>query len=209
MAPRGLGSFIGMPLVGAVIGRVDPRKMLGVGLVGAALSLMALSHLNLNAGYWDLFLPQFFQGLFMAMLFVPLTTITMDAIRQEEMGNATSLFNLMRNIGGSVGIAVATTMIARSSQIFQNTLGRYVNPYNPPATAMMDQLRAYFMSRGADAVTAQREAYAAIYGMVGQQAALLSYLNEFKFFGIVFLAMLPLILLMRRPARGGGPVAMH
>jgi DHA2 family multidrug resistance protein len=183
--------------------------MLGVGLVGASLSLIALSRLNLNAGFWDLFWPQFFQGFFMAMLFVPLTTITMDAIRPEEMGNATSLFNLMRNIGGSVGIAVATTMIARSSQMFQNTLGGHVNPYYTPAQAMLDQLKAYFMSKGADPVTAAREAYAAMYGMVQQQAALLSYLNEFKFFGIVFLVMLPLIFVMKRPARGGGPVAMH
>jgi DHA2 family multidrug resistance protein len=209
MAPRGLGSFVGMPLVGVVISRVDPRKMLAAGLVGAAFSLMALSRLNLNAGYWDLFFPQFFQGLFMAMLFVPLTTITMDRIHPEEMGNATSLFNLMRNIGGSVGIAVATTLIARFSQTFLNTLSQHVNPYNPPAQAMVEKLRGYFISRGADPVTAGREAYAAVYGMVQQQAALLSYLNEFKFFGVVFLAMLPLVLLMKRPAHRGGPVAMH
>jgi DHA2 family multidrug resistance protein len=209
MAPRGLGSFVGMPLVGMIIGRVDPRKLLAAGLVGAALSLMALSHLNLNAGYWDLFFPQFFQGLFMAMLFVPLTTITMDAIRPEEMGNATSLFNLMRNLGGSVGIAVATTMIARTSQTFLNTLGRFVNPYNPPALATVNQLRAYFLSRGADPVTATHQAYAAVNGMVQQQASLLSYLNEFKFFGLVFLLMLPLVLVMRRPAHARGPVAMH
>jgi DHA2 family multidrug resistance protein len=209
MAPRGLGSFIGMPMVGVLISRVDPRKMLAVGLVGAAFSLIALSHLDLGAGYWNLFFPQFFQGLFMAMLFVPLTTITMDAIRKEEMGNATSLFNLMRNIGGSIGIAVATTMISRTSQTFINNLGAHVNPYAPQAAERVAQMRAYFMSRGSDSVTATREAYGAVNGLVQQQAALLSYLNEFKFFGIVFLVMLPLVLVMRRPARGGGPVAMH
>ena len=108
-----------------------------------------------------------------------------------------------------MGIAVATTMIARSSQTFLNTLGGHVNPYNPPAMMTLDQLRAYFISRGSDPVTAAKEAYAAVSGMVQQQAALLSYLNEFKFFGVVFLLMLPLVLVMRRPARGGGPVAMH
>jgi MFS transporter, DHA2 family, multidrug resistance protein len=208
MAPRGLGSFIGMPLVGVIISRVDPRKMLAAGLVGAGFSLIALSHLNLNAGYWDLFFPQFFQGFFMAMLFVPLTTITMDHVAKEEMGNATSLFNLMRNIGGSIGIAVATTMISRTSQTFVNTLGGHVNPYST-APERIAALRAYFMSRGADAVTATREAYGAIYGIVQQQAALLSYLNEFKFFGVVFLLMIPLIFLMRRPGRASGPIAMH
>ncbi len=209
LAPRGLGSFVGMPLVGVIIGRIDPRKLLIVGLIGSAVSLIALSHLNLSAGYWDLFWPQFFQGLFLSMLFVPLTTVTMDPIRREEMGNATSLFNLMRNIGGSIGIATATTMIARSSQTFINTLGRHVNPYNPRSTATFDQLRAYFMSRGADAATAARDAYGAMYGMVQQQASLLSYLNEFKFFGVVFLIMLPLIFLMKRPARTDRPTAMH
>jgi len=192
-----------------IIGRIDPRKMLAVGLVGSAFSLMALSRINLNAGYWDLFWPQFLQGIFMAMLFVPLTTITMDAIPKEEMGNATSLFNLMRNIGGSVGIAVATTLISRSSQTFVNRLGTHVNPYNPAVALRVDQMRAYFMSRGADMATATREAYAAVNGMVQQQAALLSYLNEFKIFGAIFLAMLPLVLLMKRPARSSGPVAMH
>jgi DHA2 family multidrug resistance protein len=125
------------------------------------------------------------------------------------MGNATSLFNLMRNIGGSIGIAVATTMISRTSQTFVNNLGAHVNPYAPQAASRVEQMRAYFMSRGSDPVTATREAYGAVNGLVQQQAALLSYLNEFKFFGVVFLVMLPLILLMRRPARGGGPVAMH
>jgi DHA2 family multidrug resistance protein len=209
MAPRGLGSFVGMPLVGVVISRVDPRKMLGVGLIGAAFSLIALSHLNLNAGYWDLFWPQFFQGLFMSMLFVPLTTITMDAIRPEAMGNATSLFNLMRNIGGSVGIATATTMIARKTQTFLSTYGQHINPYNLTQQAMTEMLRQYFISRGSDAATATREAYAALNAMLQQQAALLSYLNVFKFFGFVFLVMLPFILIMKRPARASGPVAMH
>jgi DHA2 family multidrug resistance protein len=209
LAPRGFGSFCGMPLVGVIIGKVDPRKLLIVGLIGSAVALIALSHLNLNAGYWDLFWPQYFQGLFLAMLFVPLTTVTMDPIAREDMGNATSLFNLMRNIGGSVGIATATTMISRSSQDFIHTFGRHVNPYNPRFTATLEHLRAYFMSRGAGPVLATRQAYAAMYGIVQQQASLLSYLNEFKFFGVVFLAMLPLIFLMRRPARTDTAAPMH
>jgi DHA2 family multidrug resistance protein len=125
------------------------------------------------------------------------------------MGNATSLFNLMRNIGGSVGIATATTMIARKTQTFLSVYGQHINPYNPTQQAMTDMLRGYFISRGADAATATREAYAALDGILQQQAALLSYLNVFKFFGFVFLVMLPLVLIMKRPARASGPVAMH
>ena len=83
-------------------------------IAGAAWTLYDLSQLNLNAGYWDIFWPQLWQGISLALLFVPLTTATMDSIPREEMGNATSLYNFMRNIGGSFGIALATTLLARS-----------------------------------------------------------------------------------------------
>ena len=115
MAPRGLGSFLMMPLVGTVLGRFDPRKVLAAGLVGASWTLYQLSNLNLNAGYWDIFWPQFVQGAALALLFVPLTTATMDPIPKEEMGNATSMFNLMRNLGGGFGIAAATTTVAAAA----------------------------------------------------------------------------------------------
>src|ERR1700681_944780 len=106
MAPRGVGSFFLMQITGQLISRVDPRKLLTSGLVIGGFTLFWLSRLNLQAGYWDIFWPQLIQGAGMAMLFVPLTTVAMDAIPRERMGNATSLFNLMRNIGGSLGIAV-------------------------------------------------------------------------------------------------------
>src|SRR4249919_3453076 len=94
MAPRGMGSLIGMPVVGLMIGRIDPRKMVAGGLIGGGLTLIWLGQLNLSAGYWDIFWPQFLQGLGLSATFVPLTTISMDRIAREKMGNATSLFNL-------------------------------------------------------------------------------------------------------------------
>ena len=112
MAPRGMGSLIGMPMIGMLIGRIDPRKMVAVGLIVGRGHAVLAGQLNLNAGYWDIFWPQFFQGLGLSALFVPLTTISMDPIPRERMGNATSLFNLMRNLGGSIGIAVTGTLLA-------------------------------------------------------------------------------------------------
>jgi DHA2 family multidrug resistance protein len=209
MVPRGLGSFIGMPVVGMVMNRFDPRKLLAAGIVGSSLSLIQLSRLNLNAGYWDLFWPQFFQGLAMSLVFVPLTTITMSHIARENMGHASSMFNFMRNIGGSMGIATAATMIARDSQTYINILGANVTPYRHEAMRMLEQLRAGFMAGGSDATTAMREASAAVWGMVQQQAMLMSYLTTFRFFGTIFLALLPFIFLMRRPAHQEGITPMH
>lgn len=208
MAPRGLGSFIAMPITGAILARFDPRKLLGFGIVGAAVTLFQLSHLNLSAGYWDIFWPQFLQGLALALLFVPLTTVTMDPIRQEEMGNATSIFNLMRNLGGSFGIAGTTTLLARQQQLHINRLGTNVTIYNQQAQSAIDQMRHLFIGQGNDPVTATNRAYGSIFGAVQQQASMMSFIDVFHLLGMIFLLVLPALLLMRRP-RHAGPAAMH
>jgi DHA2 family multidrug resistance protein len=200
MAPRGIGSFLFMPLIGILTGRWDARKLVAIGLSLGAFTLFWLGVLDLNAGYWDIFWPQFIQGIALAMLFVPLTTITMDPIRRERMGNATSLFNLMRNLGGSTGIAVSSTLLVRHQQSYVNVLGAHVNPYNPDALAMFEGIRARFLAFGGDPVEATERAYAAVFGIVQRQASMLSFVHVFQLLGIMFLAILPLILIMKRPA---------
>src|SRR2546430_5872464 len=116
MAPRGIGSFFMMPVTGLMTGRFDARKLLTTGLLVGAMTLLWLSGLNLQAGYWDIFWPQLIQGAGMSLLFVPLTTVAMDAIPRERMGDATSLFNLVRHIGGSIGIAISGTVLPRKQQ---------------------------------------------------------------------------------------------
>ena len=209
LSPRGMGSFIAMPLVGMILGRVDARRLLGLGLVGGAVTLYWLGGLNLQAGYWDVFWPQFVQGISLALLFVPLTTITMDPIPRESMGNATSMFNLMRNIGGSLGIAVATTVLARRQQLHASVLGAHVDAYSPQARAFLDQLRAAFVARGADLVTATQQARAAAFGFVQRHAAMLSFTDVFRLMALLFVSLVPLLFLMRPPRAGRGPAAMH
>jgi DHA2 family multidrug resistance protein len=210
MAPRGLGSFLMMPVVGTVLGRFDPRKVLAVGLVGAAWTLHALSNLNLNAGYWDIFWPQFVQGAALALLFVPLTTATMDPIPKEEMGNATSMFNLMRNIGGSMGIASGTTYLFRSQQYYTALYGAHVSLSNMQTQTMLKGLQSRMMGHGSDPVTALQRAYGAIWGLVQRHAAMESFVVTFRALAVVFLLVLPMLFLMRKPkhhARSGA--GMH
>jgi DHA2 family multidrug resistance protein len=209
MAPRGLGSFLMMPLVGTLLGRFDPRKVLAVGLAGASWSLYALSRLNLNAGYWDIFWPQIIQGASLAMLFVPLTTTTMDPIPKEEMGNATSMFNLMRNLGGSVGIACGTTYLFRRQQVHTNILGEHVNPYSTQAQTMIHRLQNSMIARGSDPATALQSAYGAIWEMVQRQASMISFVDTFRAMAVVFLLMLPLLFLMKKPRHHRGGAGMH
>ncbi len=209
MAPRGIGSFFMMPLTGLMTGKFDPRKLLSVGLVVGGGTLIFLGTLNLSAGYWDIFWPQLIQGAGMALLFVPLTTVTMDSISRERMGNATSLFNLMRNIGGSVGIATTGTLLSRHTQATTNMLGANVNIYSPAAQATFARVRAGFIASGSDPTTATNRAMAAMFGMVQRQASMVSFVSIFQLLGFLFIALLPLLLLMKRPKHQGAPIAAH
>jgi DHA2 family multidrug resistance protein len=201
MAPRGMGSMLGMPIIGLLIGKIDSRKLVAVGLVTGAATLIWLGQLNLNTGYWDVFWPQFFQGLGLSAIFVPLTTISMDRIPRERMGNATSLFNLMRNLGGSVGIAVTGSMLARKQQAFVNIFGSNVDAYSPAAQGAFESAKNGFLARGADITTATQRAYASLFASVQQQATMVAFVS-------IFLLLLPLVLLMKKP-RGRGPMGAH
>jgi MFS transporter, DHA2 family, multidrug resistance protein len=209
MAPRGLGSFIAMPIVGLVMSKFDPRKMLALGLFVCALTLFQFSRLDRSAGYWDFFWPQLEMGLSLGLVFVPLTTITMSGIPKETMGNATSLFNLVRNLGGSIGISAVQTMELRLQQTNTNVLGAHVNPFSTGARNMMNMMEQMMVSRGGDAAAAARQARAMIFGLVQREAAMISYNTIFKSLGILFLALLPFILIMRRPSQKGPAVAAH
>jgi DHA2 family multidrug resistance protein len=208
MAPRGVGSFFMMPITGLMTGRFDPRKLLSTGLLVGGSTLLWLSLLNLQAGYWDIFWPQLIQGVGMSLLFVPLTTVAMDPIPRERMGNATSLFNLMRNIGGSVGIATTGTLLARHNQALTSVFGTNVALENPVAMRTLAQLKAAMIAGGADAVTATSPAYAVMFAMVQRQATMVSFVGIFQLLGILFVALIPLVLLMRRP-QGAAATPAH
>jgi DHA2 family multidrug resistance protein len=209
MAPRGVGSMLVMPIVGYLTAHIDPRKMLAFGLAIGGVTLLWLGQLNLNAGYWDIFWPQFLQGAGMALLFVPLTTVSMATIARERMGYATSMFNLMRNVGGSVGIAVTATMVQRQRQIIGATLGVHVSAYDPVTQSMFEQVRNGMIAAGSDVVTATQRTYIVLHGMLVQQASMVSFVMLFRWLGAIFLLMLPLVLLMRKPSAGGEAVAAH
>ena len=205
--PRGMASFLFMPLVGYLTGKVDARKLLAAGFLATAFAMYQISTFSLGVASSNFWLPLTVQGAGLGLIFVPLTTVTNDPIPRERMGNATSIFNLMRNIGASIGIAMVETMQVRKSQMHINILGEHVNPANPLALQTMKAMRGLFISQGKDAVTATRQAYGAVWGMVQQQAAMLAYNDVFRFLALTFVAMLPLLFLMRKPKKGGAVMA--
>jgi DHA2 family multidrug resistance protein len=205
--PRGFASFLAMPFIGILTNKVDTRKLLFAGVVLSAGAMYMLSRLSLDAGFWNFWWPLMLQGAALGLIFVPLTTVTHDPIPRERLGNATSIFNVMRNIGASIGISIVLTLQFRFMQKHINTLGKNVSASNLRAANMISSLQQNFMAQGADVATATRRAYGAIWAILNRQAAMLSYNDVFFILSIVFLMMAPLILLMKRPKRGGAVVA--
>jgi len=197
LSPRGVGSLLTMPVAGILTSKGHVRKLLVFGLSLCGFTMWQLSRLNLGAGYWDVFWPQLLQGIGMSFLFIPILAAAVSRVRKEKMGNATSVFNLMRNIGGSFGIAVMTTFLARRQQVHQNHLISNISPYDPETWQMLQGARAWFMSRGADHSTAMQQAYGSLYGTVQRQAAMLSFVEAFWVMAVVFFVVIGAVFILR------------
>jgi DHA2 family multidrug resistance protein len=209
-SPRGVATALCMPLVGYLLGKGwDARWMLVFGFVVASMAFFGYSHMSLDSGTWDILMHQINQGAGMAFVFVPLTVLTMDPIPKAETGYATSLYSVVRNIGSSVGISFITTWVARRSQFHQSILAAHITSYDLGTQRFLELARGLLFQQGSDRSTAARRSLGVLYGMLQQQAALLSFIEVFRIMGFLFLACVPFVLLMRRakqrrPARAAG-----
>jgi DHA2 family multidrug resistance protein len=203
-SPRGVATALCMPLVGYLLGKGwDARWMLVFGFVVSSMAFFGYSHMSLESGTWDILLHQINQGSGMAFVFVPLTILTMESIPKAETGYATSLYSVMRNIGSSMGISFVTTWVARRSQFHQSILAAHVTPYDQRSQEFLGQVRRFLFHQGFDWSTAGHGGVGVLYGMVQQQAALISFVEVFRIMGFLFLATVPLVLLMRRAKQHG------
>lgn len=209
LAPGGVATLICMPFVGAFIQRYDGRKVVLCGLTIGATSMFIMQRFTLEASYFDFVWPRIVLGVGLAMTFVPLTTVTLSTIAKVEMGNATGIFSLLRNIGGSVGIAISATLLARYTQFYQTNLVGRLNPYNIGFQSRLSAIQHTLTGRGLAPAAAERTSLAMIYGTVRRQAAILSYNRIFFIVGIAFLVIIPLLLLLKKPQHHGPPPAAH
>ena len=207
VSPRGLGSLIAMVVVGLLANRVDSRILLAFGFAVFGYSALMLSDINLTISMGSVAVPNFINGFGGGFVFVPLTTMAMGMPRKQEIGNAAGIYNLIRNIGGSVGIAALTAFLVRGSQTHENYLGAHLTASSPAAGATIAGLTARFSTAGADVATAHREALGALYLNMQQQAAVLAYADNFRLLGYLTLGCIPLVLLLKRPQHGAKAAA--
>jgi len=202
MAPRGFATMAAMFVVGQVYGKIDTRLILFGGFVLIAVGSYQMSHYTLASSFWTMVKPSLVQGLGMGFTFVPLSAAALSSVPLERIGNASGLYNLMRNTGSSSGIAVAGTFIVRRSQLHQAILVGHVDPLNPAAQQAFQAATALAASHGAPPVAAEQQATAMIYGMVQHQAAVLAFSDVFIILTFASAAMIPLLLFLGRTRVG-------
>jgi DHA2 family multidrug resistance protein len=207
VSPRGFGALVSMVIVGRLIGRIDGRWLVASGFTLLSVATFLLGRINLEVGMRSFVVPNVIAGFAMGFIFVPLTTMAMGILMNEQIGNATGLYNLMRNIGGSFGIAVTTTLLARAAQRSQALLVGHLSPENPIYRERLEALTAALTPQlGAGAV---EQATAMLYGELVRQATLIAYVENFRLIALVCLVCVPLVLLFRRVRGGAPPAAVH
>jgi len=206
LAFGGIGSLLIMPVVGRLTTVLDSRILVFVGLLINAYAVYLMSLYTPLIDFTQAWWPRFIQGFGLGTTFVSLTTLTMSRISQEKMGNATGIFNLMRNLGGSFGIATATTLLARRSQFHQSRLVEHLTPLAHPFNAWQQRLGEIFPDLGPNwQLWHGTQTLAGLYQEVQRQAQTLAFSDDYWFFTIVFLALLPLVFLMRHSPRHEEP----
>jgi DHA2 family multidrug resistance protein len=202
VSPRGIGSMLAMMVAGTLAARIDGRLLLAIGLGIFGVSTLMLGRINLGIAMASVAIPCVINGFGGGLTFVPLTTMAMGRLRREEIGNASGIYNLMRNIGGSIGIATVTAVLVRHSQLHQNYLAAHVTAGARTTTGALTALTNHFSISGFDPTTAHRMALGAIYRMVEQQASLLAYADNFRLLGYLALLSIPLVLMFQRVQKG-------
>ena len=204
VSPRGVGAVLSMAIVGRLIAKLDSRYLITFGFLVLTLSMYMFTLINLDIAQSNIIYPMLIGGFALGFVFVPLTTQTMATLSQDQLGNATGIYNLMRNTGGSIGISVLAFLLTRWSQVHQSNLMEHIDAYSPAFQNLFQQIRASQLVQN-DPVTATQKTYAIIYGMVVKQAMVLSYIDCFWLLTILCALGIPAAFLFKR-VRNAKPV---
>ncbi|HKD74324.1 MAG TPA: MFS transporter, partial [Ktedonobacterales bacterium] len=209
ISPGGLALMLMMPVVGMLSGKIDARWLIALGFVGCALSLYWMTRFYGQIDYATIAWARTYQSVPLALLFIPINTVAMAAMPMAKSNNASAIINMVRNIGGSVGISLATTLIARREQYHQSVLVKHTTSLSSQYSTAVHALQQAYLAYSGSAVDALHQAQAQIYAMVQRQAAFLSFNDAFWVMAIILVAMVPLAFLMRKPPPGAVPVPAH
>jgi len=209
LGPGGIATIIAMPIAGKLVTKINPKAILAFGIVVAGYSVHMMAQFNLQVDFNTIFWPRVVLGIGMGFLFIPLTTMTMSSIRKEEMGNATGIFNLLRNLGGSFGVAFITTMLARRAQFHQVHLVEHLSPFDRNFQIALPQISQMLQQKGFIPSLPDQGSLGLIYGEVIKQASVLSFNDAFYLLSTMMMLILPLVLLMKKGREGIPAPGVH
>jgi len=201
----GLATIIVMPISGVLSGKVDPRLLVGGSFLVQGFALVNMSHLDTQLSFASAAMARLYQSVGLPFLFVPITAIAYVGLKPSQSNQASALMNVARNLGGTIGISSAQTMLAQRAQFHQARLVETLNPLNPNYTQGVQQATQVLQGLGQAKAAANQQATALIYQSLGQQAQMLSYVDVFKTLSWVVFAAIPLLLLMQGTKPGGQP----
>jgi DHA2 family multidrug resistance protein len=207
LSPRGLGALVTMPVVGFLTGAVDFRKLIGTGFILVAISLWQFGEINLQISMWNIIWPNVIMGVGLSMIFVPLSAVAMGMLPREQMGNASGIFNLMRNIGGSAGISAVTTILERRAQVHHSEMVSNLDPGNPlfrfHSHGLQQAFEQYFPP-----AEALHKAEGTIYNELLRQSILKAFIDNFRLLSILSLLCVGAVMLLKR-VKPKGPISPH
>jgi DHA2 family multidrug resistance protein len=208
LMPGGFTIIILLPLVGFLLSRYTPRWLLLFGLLMLSYSLFHMTNFDLDIDFKTVAMARVIQAAGMAFLFVPINTAAYAFLPRDKNNAASGLMNLARNMGGSVGISVVTTMLDRRTQTHLNDFASHLTAGSAALRGMMQGASRAMMAHGSSSSQATQQAYALVQATIGRQASMLAYVDCFQFLAFAILAMVPMVLLIKKGKPGGG-VAVH
>jgi MFS transporter, DHA2 family, multidrug resistance protein len=207
VSPRGIGAICIMPIIGVLTGRLDNRWLIVFGFAIFGLTSIWMGRLSLDISPTTMLWAIILSGVGSGMVFVPLSTISMGTLRNEQIGNASGLFNLMRNVGGGIGISIVNTLVARHAQIHRAELVENLSPGNPAFQQTLETMRGA-MARQAPPNVATERAYGLIQNTLDAQSFAFSYVDVFRYIALACFGCGLIVFFMQRVRAKKGAAAM-
>jgi DHA2 family multidrug resistance protein len=209
LLPRSLVMFVCTPIVGRLYNKLQPRFVVAFGIICFSISAYQMSHYTLMTDTSKVIAPLLLQGVGFSCLFVPLTTVALSSIDRKKLADATGLYGLARQIGGSIGLAIFATLMTRYQKQIAAALSVHLYAGRPALTERLGHITGYLASKGYDAASAAMAAKRMIGGLVMQQSMVMTFEKLFLVAGIAFICVLPLLWFLRAPRLGGPKVDVH
>jgi DHA2 family multidrug resistance protein len=213
VAPRGLGAVCGMPVIGVLSNKVDPRLLMTFGFFTFGLTTFYFGRVTLDISPTTLLLPILITGFALSFVFVPISTSAYGTLSNEQIGNASGLFNLMRNVGGSIGISVAQTLLTRRQDVHQNEILNYVPSsganYENAIKGAQGALRGYFGPANVGSASDGGPAAATLYQQLQQQSLLWSFVDVFRWLSLLCFVCVAVVWLLKKVKPGKAPAGAH